>query len=63
MTTTRTERCVTCGKPVLADSGLRDDYEGEEKVFCSPTCQARFECEPARYLGDSTCLDCPPGYT
>jgi len=57
------ERCVTCGRPVPAGAGTRDCYDGELRTFCSAPCQARFECDPARYVGEPTCLDCPLGYT
>ena len=63
MTATLTERCTTCGRPVPPEAGIREHYEGTQRTFCSPPCQARFECEPARYVTEPTCLDCPPGYT
>ena len=54
--------CLVCGSDVAPGEGIRESYEGTRCVFCSPGCQAKFEADPERYLGETQCLVQPPGY-
>lgn len=63
MTSTKPERCITCGNEIPAGSGIHEVYEGQRLPFCSPECQAKFESDPERYIGETQSLARPPGYT
>lgn len=56
-------RCLVCGNSVDPSACLREVYEGEERAFCSPACQARFECHPEQFLGDAQSLSRHRGYS
>lgn len=60
---TESERCTTCGREIPAERGIREVYEGTRRAFCSPKCQAEFERDPERYIGETQCLDRSPGYS
>ena len=37
-----------CGMTVDENASLRSTHAGQDYVFCSTTCQAKFDKEPAR---------------
>jgi len=49
-----------CGMSVDDKSPLRSTHAGQTHVFCSATCKARFDKEPARYATPVT-GNTPPG--
>lgn len=44
-------RCVVCGNDIPAGEGITAWFGGRPMRFKCPGCLARFEAEPARYLG------------
>jgi len=55
--------CRSCGKDNEEATALEAIYEGEPHHFCSPDCQAKFEADPERYVGETQALCRPPGYS
>ena len=41
---------TVCGMNVDDNSQFKSTYAGTTYVFCSPSCKAKFDKEPARYL-------------
>ena len=57
------ENCVVCRRQAVSGEGIDESYEGERLHFCSPECQAKFEADPERYIGETQALNRPLGYT
>ena len=57
------EPCLVCGSEVAPGEGVREVYEGRPCCFHSRECQARFEADPERYLGETQDLVRPLGYS
>lgn len=54
--------CLVCEREIPLPERILESYEGHLCCFCSPRCQARFEADPERYLGETVSLSHPPGY-
>jgi Cu+-exporting ATPase len=61
----RTGTDPVCGMTVDLDHprGGKVTYQGREIGFCSPSCKAKLEADPERYLGNekATPVEAPPG--
>lgn len=47
-----------CGMTVKSDAPHRLMHEGEEALFCSAGCQAKFAADPAKYVSAAPAACC-----
>lgn len=43
-------KCIVCGQPVNETSAPTSEFRGEIFYFACPSCKARFDQDPERYL-------------
>lgn len=54
MTDTTVVKDPVCGMDVKADAAAgRTEYRGEKYLFCGSHCKAKFDLDPAQYIGKS----------
>jgi Cu+-exporting ATPase len=52
-----------CGMDVDEKAPLKSAHEGRNYVFCSASCKAKFDGEPARYAPSDVDVTLPTGRT